>query len=194
MKFIYNTVLAASALLLLSFASQNTPVFKVEILQENKVIPIEEHVALLEKKEFQLRITLNNLNGIYSHSSFKPTYFRLKDNQEIKGLQTMSNFTRVEENFNTDRDMEIDDESYSYLFYDSTLNWHRFDKDVQVNGNTVIGTKTIDKIYIESNKKTIPLKNINRSIYLFFITTNDENGNNPSPKELGRYKVELRWK
>jgi hypothetical protein len=74
------------------------------------------------------------------------------------------------------------------------LNWHRFDKDVQVNGNTVIGTKTIDKIYIESNKKTIPLKNINRSIYLFFITTNDENGNNPSPKELGRYKVELRWK
>ncbi len=194
MKFIYNTLLAASAIILLSFASQNTPIFKVEILQNNKVIPIENHIALLEKKEFQLRITLNNLNGIYFHSSFKPTYFRLKDNQEIKGLHTISNFTRVEENFNTDRGMEIDDESYSYLFYDSTLNWHRFDKDVQVNGNTVIGTKTIDKIYIESNKKTIPLKNINRSIYLFFITTNDENGNNPSPKELGRYKVELRWK
>jgi hypothetical protein len=171
MKFIYNTLLAASAIILLSFASQNTPIFKVEILQNNKVIPIENHIALLEKKQFQLRITLNNLDGIYFHSSFNPTYFKLKDNQEIKGLQTMSNFTRVEENFNEDRDMEIEDESISYLFYDSSLNWHRFDKDIQVNGNTVIGTKTIEKIYVESNKKTIPLKNINRNIYLFFIKT-----------------------
>ncbi len=194
MKFIYNTLLAASAIILLSFASQNTPIFKVEILQNNKVIPIENHIALLEKKQFQLRITLNNLDGIYFHSSFNPTYFKLKDNQEIKGLQTMSNFTRVEENFNEDRDMEIEDESISYLFYDSSLNWHRFDKDIQVNGNTVIGTKTVDKIYVESNQKTIPLKNINRNIYLFFVATNNKDGNNPSPKELGRYKVELRWK
>jgi hypothetical protein len=194
MKFIYNTLLAASAIILLSFASQNTPIFKVEILQNNKKIPIENHVATLEKKQFQLRITLNNHDGIYFHSSFNPKYFNLKDNQEITSLQTISNFTRVEENFNTDRDMEIDDESISYLFYDSTINWHRFDKDVQVNGNTVIGTKTIEKIYIERNKKTIPISNINRSVYLFFFATNNQSGGNTATKELGRYKVELRWK
>ena len=194
MKIIYSTAFAALALLLLSFSHQNTPAFKVEILQDNHVIPVENNVVLLEKKQFQLRITLNHLDGIYFHSSFNPTYFRIKDNQEINGLQTISNFTRVEENFNEDRDMEIDDESISFLFYDRSLNWHRFDKDVQVKGDTVIGTKTIDKIYIESNKKTIPLKKINRRIYLFFIATNNKHGNNPSPKELGRYKVKIRWK
>jgi len=194
MKFIYNFTLAITALLLLSFAPQTNPVFTVEILQDNKIIPIENHIATLEKKEFQLRITLNNHDGIYFHSSFNPKYFKLKDNQEITGLQTISNFTRVEENFNTDRDMEIDDESISYLFYDSTINWHRFDKDIQVNGNTVVGTKTIDKIYIERNKKTISLSNINRSVYLFFIATNNQSGGSLATKELGRYKVELRWK
>jgi len=58
MKFIYNTLFAITALLLLSFAPQTNPVFTVEILQDNKIIPIENHVATLEKKEFQLRITL----------------------------------------------------------------------------------------------------------------------------------------
>ncbi len=194
MKFLYNFILATAVLLLLSFAPQTNPVFTVEILQDNKIIPIENHVATLEKKQFQLRITLNNHDGIYFHSSFNPKYFNLKDNQEITSLQTISNFTRVEENFNTDRDMEIDDESISYLFYDRTINWHRFDKDVQVNGNTVVGTKTIEKIYIERNKKTIPLSNINRSVYLFFIATNNQSGGNTATKELGRYKIELRWK
>lgn len=194
MKFIYNFTFAITALLLLSFAPQTNPIFTVEILQDNKIIPIENHVAMLEKKEFQLRITLNNHDGIYFHSSFNPKYFNQKDNQEITGLQTISNFTRVEENFNTDRDMELDDESISYLFYDRTINWHRFDKDVQVNGNTVVGTKTIEKIYIERNKKTIPLSNINRSVYLFFFATNNQSGGNTATKELGRYKVELRWK
>ena len=194
MKFLYNFILATAVLLLLSFAPQTNPVFTVEILQDNKIIPIENHVATLEKKQFQLRITLNNHDGIYFHSSFNPKYFNLKDNQEITSLQTISHFTRVEENFNTDRDMEIDDESISYLFYDSTINWHRFDKDVQVNGNTVIGTKTIEKIYIERNKKTIPLSNINRSVYLFFIATNNQSGDSLATKAVGRYKVELRWK
>lgn len=194
MKFIYNFTFVITALLLLSFAPQTNPIFTVEILQDNKIIPIENHVAMLEKKEFQLRITLNNHDGIYFHSSFNPKYFNQKDNQEITGLQTISNFTRVEENFNTDRDMELDDESISYLFYDRTINWHRFDKDVQVNGNTVVGTKTIEKIYIERNKKTIPLSNINRSVYLFFFATNNQSGGNTATKELGRYKVELRWK
>ena len=194
MKLTYHPLFASIALLFMSFASPQPPKFQVEIIQNNQVVPIENNVAVLEKKEFKLRITLINQDGIYFNSSFNRNLFNLQDNQEITGLANFANTTRIEENFNTDKDMEIDDESVSYLFYNDSMDWHRFDTDVQIAANSIIGTKTVDKIYVERNKKTIPLDKMNRSIYLFFVATNDASGSNPAPKELGRCKIELRWK
>jgi hypothetical protein len=126
-------------------------------------------------------------------SSFNRDYFDLKEDDSIKDYEWLSSKVRVEKNFNEDKELDIDDEIFSFLFYDKKLDWHRFDKNVSINDTLVIGTKTINKIYDESTKETIDIDKINKDIYLFFLAT-DEWAYNVIPKERGRLKLKIEWK
>ena len=126
-------------------------------------------------------------------ASFNRDYYNLKDEQEIENYKQLGSMTRAEKNFNEDKELAIDDKAVSYLFYDKNMDWHRFDNNIEINNNVVIWTKTIDKVSVEKTKKDIPLQKIKKNIYLFFVAT-EEWSEDKAPKELGRKKIELRWK
>lgn len=193
MRNIAQVTLIAVATLLLSFVSQQPKKYQVEILQDNKIVPVVNQVVDLEKKPFQIRISLYHQDGVFMSSSFNRDYYDLQDDQPIKDYKYLTAKTRIEENFNKDQELDIDDESVSYLFYDNEHDWHRFDKEIMIKKDTVIGKKTVTKIWIDETKKAIPLSKINKNIYLFFVATDNWVGD-IIPKELGRTKIEIRWK
>jgi hypothetical protein len=191
MKIIFKTLLVT--ILFMSFTEIESETYQVEIIQDGKIVPLFDNIANLEKKEFKIRITLNNHDGVYMSASFNRDYYNLKDEQEIENYKQLGSMTRAEKNFNEDKELAIDDKAVSYLFYDKNMDWHRFDNNIEINNNVVIGTKTIDKVSVEKTKKDIPLQKIKKNIYLFFVAT-EEWREDKAPKELGRKKIELRWK
>lgn len=191
-KFFYFFLIFVSAIFLVSFFEVKTEKYRVEILQDNKIIPIVNNVVTLEKREFQIRVILNNHDGVFMSASFDRDYYDLKDGDEIKDYKWLNCKSRAENSFNIDKELVIHKEYVSYLFYDKNLDWHRFDSTVIINGNTIIGTKTVQKLYDENSNQEISLNNVTKNIYLFFLATENWE-DDVIPKELGRTKIEIRW-
>ena len=180
-------------ILFTSFSGPESKKYQVEIVQDGQLIPIVDNIALLEKKEFQIKITLYNHEGVFMSSSFNRDYFDLRDDQEIKDYRWLNLKSIAEEEYNKDKELVVDDELVSFLFYDKKMDWHRFDENIVIDRNIVIATKTINKVLVHSSNQEITINQIDNNIYLFFVATEEWNGD-VAPKELGRKKIELRWK
>lgn len=176
-----------------SFAGLKSRKYCVEIVQDGKSLRIINNKVELEKKPFQIRITLFNHDGVYMSASFGRDYFDLKSTDEIKDYKYLSSKTRAEPSFNAEKDLVVHPELVSYLFYNAKMDWHRFDKDVTVKGKQVTGTKTINQIWDQEADEFINITDINKNIFLFFVATKARK-NGKLPQELGRLKVQLTWK
>lgn len=192
-----NTLRIISAVLFLitsiSFTALGSDTYKVVILQDGKTVEVIDHVVELEKKEFQIKVILNNHDGVFMSASYSRDYYDLKEDEAIKDYKWLSHKVRAEKNFNENKELVVDDEIVSYLFYDKTQNWHRFDKGVITKGDSVIGMKTIRRIFNEDSKEKILLSDGRKDIFLFFVAT-DDSKSDELPKELGRLKIHLKWK
>jgi len=167
--------------------------FKIEILQEGKIIEVIDEMIELEKKEFQIRVTLKKQEGVFMNASYQKDYYALKPSDPIKDYEYIDLKTMAEVEFNTDKELFIHDEYFNYLFYNKAKNWHRFNKELVFKGKKVIGTKTVQNLWGVNNKETTKLKDVKKDIYLFFVAPNDRS-KEKVPKELGRYKIHVKWK
>ena len=190
LQILFSTI---TLVLLMSFSGLKSKKFRVEIIQDGQLIEIVNNTVQLEKKEFQIRITLKKQDGVFMSSSFRKDYFNLKKDEEIKDYKWLNIKARAESDFNEDQELMIDDEIVSYLFYDKEKDWHRFDKGVKVNGKKVVGTKKIKQVLIQDTKEKIDILNLDNDIYLFFVAT-EQWKKGEIPKELGRLKVRITWK
>ena len=190
LQILFSTI---TLVLLMSFSGLKSKKFRVEIIQDGQLIEIVNNTVQLEKKEFQIRITLKKQDGVFMSSSFRKDYFNLKKDEEIKDYKWLDIKARAESDFNEDQELMIDDEIVSYLFYDKEKDWHRFDKGVKVNGKKVVGTKKIKQVLIQDTKEKIDILNLDNDIYLFFVAT-EQWKKGEIPKELGRLKVRITWK
>ena len=75
MKIIFKTLLVT--ILFMSFTEIESETYQVEIIQDGKIVPLFDNIANLEKKEFKIRITLNNHDGVYMSASFNRDYYNL---------------------------------------------------------------------------------------------------------------------
>ncbi|TAE86785.1 MAG: hypothetical protein EAY81_05165 [Bacteroidetes bacterium] len=188
--FIKNILSLVCALLLLGATILPPEKCTIEILQYGKPIEVQNTIVALEKDSFQIRITLKNQDGVFMNASFNSDYYDTKNHEKIKDYEWLGSKVMAESNFNANRQLFIHDENLSYLFYDPNKNWHRFDKDVIVHKKEVIATKSVQYFY---DGETMPIKNINKPVYLFFFATKKWRGKH-TPKELGRLKLKLVWK
>ncbi len=191
MKFNVKLITLLSLLVLVSSFKLKSKKYNIEIIQHGVVVPITGNTVILDKEVFQLRVTLKNIHGIYMSSSFDRGYFDTKETEPIKDFKYIGSKCRAEPSFNSDKEFGIDTESLSFLFYDKTMDWHRFDKGVLVKGKKVIGLKTIQQVYIDDTKETILLKDLTQDIFLFFFATKKVEN---TEKELGRLKLQIKWK
>ena len=167
--------------------------FKVEIFQDDVIVEIKNQKVELEKKEFQIRVTLKKLEGVFMNASFQKDYFGLKPSEPIKDYQYIDLKTMAEAEFNTDKELFIHNEYFNYLFYNKAKDWHRFDKGVVTKRKKAIGTKTVQKLWLVNSKKSVNLKENQKDLYLFFVAKN-EGAKAKIQEELGRLQIHIQWK
>ena len=172
------------------YCAQN---FKVEIFQNGRPVEILDQTVELEKKEFQIRVTLKKLEGVFMNASFQKDYFGLKPSEPIKDYQYIDLKTMAEAEFNNDKELFIHNEYFNYLFYNKAKDWHRFDKGVVAKRKKAIGTKTVEKLWLVNSKKSVNLKENQKDLYLFFVAKNEEE-TTKIQEELGRLQIHIQWK
>ena len=95
-KSIFITIATAVLILIMGFTKLKSEKFHIEILQNGHALTIVDNVVELEKKEFKIRITLIDHDGVFMSSSFQRGYFDLKEGEEIKDYKWLNSKTRVE--------------------------------------------------------------------------------------------------
>jgi len=174
---------------LASFTQSKKEKFSVEIWQDSKPVGIKDGIVVLQKKEFQIKVHLIEQEGVYLSSSFGSSYYGLKETDEVPDLQEIGARSFAESTFNEDKDLIIDNEGVSYMFYKPKQDWHRFDKDIQIEGKTVTGTKTIQHLFILENRSNVNIEEVQKPLNLFFVATTKGR----KIKELQRLKLQVRW-
>jgi len=160
----------------------------IKIIQDGKtyLLPGKQEIQL-QRKPFAIEVTLQNLDGVYLKADFTDGVYKLKNDEPVPDLSTITFKAMAEEDYNKNKELLISTDDWSYWFYDPKEAYHRFDKNVKVvNAHTYIGTKTIQQFYT-SDEKTIKVQDVQSPLYLFFLTI--EKG----PKEVMRQKVKITW-
>lgn len=172
-----------------SFTQTKKDKFRVEIWQDGKLLANNNGVVQLAKKEFQIKLHLFEQEGVYVSSSYGNSYYGLKETEEVADLQEIGARTFAESTFNEDKDLILDNEGVSYWFYKPKQDWHRFDKDISIEGKTVIGTKTIQHLFILEHRSNVNIEDVQKPLKLFFVATTKGR----KIKELQRLKLQIQW-
>ena len=202
-------IILISSLLLGNCNKKTEEAFTVEIYQDNKLIPIQDHIVELDRSSFTIEVQLNNHPGVYINGSTNDEYYNLKEDQEIRDYQYLPYKAFAELQFNEDQQIILDPDGFHFLFYDPKLDWHRFDADIIKEGNKIIGTKKVTNFWYKGDEMNSGLNHGNKDdlkinvneieddIYLFFIATleedNDDKYSNKILEELKRDKIKIEW-
>jgi len=163
--------------------------YSISIVQGDKSYDLfSQDTIHLERDTFRFEVTLIGIEGFYLSASFNDEYFMLPANKAVKDWEYISAKAMVEEPFNTDRDLLIDDECFSYWFYDPELDWYRFDEGLKHNGQWVSATYTVATMFNADTKTELTLKDIDRPIYLFAFYI-DKEKRKPVKQAAGRTKA-----
>ena len=114
------------------------------------------------------------MEGIYLSASFKENpKFKLPG--AFDDFSTLSYKVMAEKDFNTDNELIISDDSYSYWFYEPDQDWHRLNKVFKV-ANKLVMEKSINQYFIQG-EGNLALDQNTDNLYLFFFGANlDDNG------------------
>lgn len=183
--------LAVLSLLFISFVNAQ-PAFRVFIKQGNlkKEILYNDSTTVLERKPFVFEIWFLRTADVFLNVSYDSLYYNTPLGQNFKDWKYIAAKGMAEDNFNVDRKLVITDEPVHRWFYDSTSEFQRFDKNLTVKGDTIIGTRTVETFIDGYNDgmEMSPLMMSRPLLLVFFMVNLDlENGNT----ELGRKKTVL---
>lgn len=148
----------------------------------------------LKKRLFKFSVMLENIKGVYVFASIRDSIYRFTETSPIRDFVYLPLLELKEDEFNTNKELNISETGWSYWFYDTAMAWHPFNhKIVGLGAGRVLCTKNIRQFYDVSNREVIKLRELNTPLYLFFVAVSeyDEHGN-PS-KELIRKKVKIEW-
>lgn len=180
------------SVLILLFLIQlvNAQDFEVEIWQNNKKLKVKNDVIQLKKEPFQIKLKLEDLYGAY----LIPTFTGEPSETVQENIKNLNLFAMSEYEFNQAKHLGIHETAIHFLFFDSEMDWHRFDKNgVEVIENTVIGTKTVEVFQNDLQPESIPIEKIGNDLYLIFIAT-EEVSDTTEEEIIKMEKLVLKWK
>lgn len=188
--------LIIACLLLLSLLSdkevQAQDKFRIDILQNGVILQPEDGVVVLDNTPFVIRVSLFQQEGVYMSASLSKSFYKLNDDEEVPDMEYLAYNTRAESTSNADKEVFLDDEYVSYYFYSPDEDWTRFDS-LTVDETSVIGFKTVERLIDDRSEVEIPVSEMTKDVFLFFLATTPYE-RNTKPKELQRYKLQLKWK
>lgn len=169
----------------------------IRILQEENVFQLDpgQNKITLQKKTFKIQVLLQNLPGVYAFASFKDSLFNLPDNMPVPGFNQLAVMTMAEEEHNKEKELLINNDGWSYWFYDPSINWHRFNKKIiRLDSGRVVGTKTIKQLFLLPERDALRLKENGAALYLFFVAAETEEDDGTPQRELLRRKIKIEWR
>ncbi|MEN9972992.1 MAG: hypothetical protein RIS20_1339 [Bacteroidota bacterium] len=154
--------------------------YRIHFLQNGKEVPVLNEKVQLLKKPFQIQVELLKVDGVYGACSFSDSLFQIALNESLPESDLIQWKIAVEPEYNADKDMIVSTESYFYWFYNPKVDtWHRFDPDPIVEKGRVIGTKTIERIFVSENlnrdKKSIVISEMKEPLYFIFFLMDKKN-------------------
>jgi hypothetical protein len=154
--------------------------YRIHFLQDGKEVPVLNEKVQLLKKPFQIQVELLKVDGVYGACSFSDSLFQIALNESLPESDLIQWKIAVEPEYNADKDMIVSTESYFYWFYNPKVDtWHRFDPDPIVEKGRVIGTKTIERIFVSENlnrdKKSIVISEMKEPLYFIFFLMDKKN-------------------
>ncbi len=154
--------------------------YRIHFLQNGKEVPVLNEKVQLLKKTFQIQVELLKVDGVYGACSFSDSLFQIALNESLPESDLIQWKIAVEPEYNADKDMIVSTESYFYWFYNPKVDtWHRFDPDPIVEKGRVIGTKTIERIFVSENlnrdKKSIVISEMKEPLYFIFFLMDKKN-------------------
>lgn len=189
--------------------------FKVEVIQDEKVVIEKNNIIQLEKRPFKFKLTLLKTKDVFVSNSWGTHYYDYPDSENIfkcdeetaEGINNICRFvsikTGAEDKFNVDKDIYVGNQSYHGVwFYDEQIDWYRMDRGVSLKDGIVYAEVTVEKIYdldkrdegkFKESEYNYPVDKINQDIYVVFATSHYERGME-YPKELQREKFILKFK
>lgn len=166
--------------------------FRIDIFQGGVILQPENGVVILENAPFAIRVSLFQQEGVYMSASQSKSFFKLKEDEEVPDIEYLAYKTRAESTSNADRELFLDDEYVSYYFYSPDDDWTRFDS-LTIDETSVVGFKTVERFIDDRSEVEIPVSEMTKDVFLFFLATTPYE-RNTKPKELQRYKLQLKWK
>ncbi len=189
--------------------------FKVEVVQNGKIIKEKNNIIQLEKKPFKYKLTLIKTKDVFVSNSWGTHYYDYPDNENIfkcdeesaEGINEICRFVSIktgnEDKFNVSKDIYVGDQTYHGVwFYDDKIDWYRMDKGVTVKDGIIHAEVTVENIYdldkrdkggFDKSDYDYPIEKIDQDIYVVFATSHYEKGME-YPKELQREKFILKFK
>lgn len=166
----------------------------LKVLQNGTAVsPVNGEVEL-KREPFTIELTLEDMDGVYVYADFDGAMNKLNEKDPVPELQEVPYKVMAEENFNTNKELVICNNSWLFWFYDKKQPNHRFDKDVKVvSDHSVIATKTIQQFYTPSSEKLQKIAEVTKPLYLFFLVTNGFQ-KTALVRELSRQKLKINFK
>ena len=155
----------------------------------------EATAVTLQKKSFRIQIMLEGVEGVYVHIGFRDSLYRLSPGSPLPGYALLPSLTMAEEAFNKEKELLVNEDGWSYWFYDPALHWHRFNKRLTfLDSGRVVGTKTVKQLFFVNSGDARKLKEISEPLYLFFWIPAGKDGRGNLLGELQRERVKIDWK
>ena len=177
-----------------AFSQQVKVTFKI-IQNGAPVNPVNGEYEL-KKAPFAVEFTfdVNAVDGVFVNADFTDAVYKTGDKAPLPDLQDIPYKVVKEENFNTNKQIAISSDSWSFWFYNKGTNEYRFDRDIKtVDANTVTATRTVEQIYFPVKEKTLKMAEIAEPLYLFLLVTNPYNQRGVV-REFYRQKMKLNFK
>lgn len=200
-----NLIILLSLLLLVSCSANRKnknrgPFYKIEILQDGKIIPPENGIIELEKAAFQYQVKMRGTEGIYLANSFDRYYFDIPDDESMfgrsdYGYKFLGGKCMAELPFNEEKELYMCDQNgISYWFYDRSEDWHRFDKGVKEENGFITAKKTVEKLYIDE-ENVLNVSNNEQDIYIIScLRASEDRASDQFDTDIQRKKLILKFK
>ncbi|MBL7722484.1 MAG: hypothetical protein JNK98_10885 [Chitinophagaceae bacterium] len=168
----------------------------IRISQDESVKLSEFNTTVqLERKPFKILVMLQNVQGVYVFASIRDSIYRFTENSPIRDFPYLPLLQLREDEFNENKEMNISETGWSYWFYDTTYEWHPFNRKLtRIDKDRIIGTKNIRQFFDVNEGKVIKIREINTPLYLFFVAVEEYDKDGKPLKELIRRKVKVEWR
>ena len=149
----------------------------------------------LKKKGFKLKILLDKVDGVYVFASVRDSVYRYTETSPIRDFSYLKLLElRDEDKFNTNKELSLSENGWSFWFYNDSAEWHSFSRSiVTLDNGRFVCTKSIKQLYDVAEGKVIKLRNMNTPLYLFFIAVKDYDKDGKPLTELMRRKIKIDW-